>query len=119
MIRERRKLLLANLTIRTKTAIVGGAGVFGLMLVGGVYFFASSLQSTRQHTADEVSAVGRLEAQGFIAMLQARRAEKDFLLRRDIKYVKMQSDAAGDAAKAIEAMSAHLTAIGETDLAQQ
>ena len=111
--------LLANLTIRTKTAIVGGAGVFGLMLVGGVYFFASSLQSTRQHTADEVSAVGRLEAQGFIAMLQARRAEKDFLLRRDIKYVKMQSDAAGDAAKAIEAISAHLTAIGETDLAQQ
>src|SRR5262245_26325362 len=88
--------LLANLTIRTKTAIVGGSGVLGLMLVGGVYFFASNLQAKRQHSADEVAAVGQLQARALIEMLQARRSEKDFLIRRDVKYVKLQNEAVGE-----------------------
>ena len=81
--------VLANLSIRSKTAIVGGTGVLGLLLVGGVYFFASNLQATRQHSADEVALIGQSEARALIEMLQARRSEKDFQIRRDLKYVKM------------------------------
>jgi len=87
-----RASFLANLKISTKTAIVGGVGLLGLMLVGGVYFVATTLQSARQQLADEVASIGRLQSDVLNEMLQARRAEKDFLLRRDQKYVKGTSN---------------------------
>ena len=111
--------VLANLSIRSKTAIVGGTGVLGLLLVGGVYFFASNLQATRQHSADEVALIGQSEARALIEMLQARRSEKDFQIRRDLKYVKMQNEAAAQVTKEVDAMATRLAALGETELAKQ
>ena len=52
-------------------------------------------------------------------MLQARRSEKDFQIRRDIKYVKMQNEAAAQATKEVDAMATRLAALGETELAKQ
>ena len=116
---RRRAGFLANLKIGTKTAIVGGVGLLGLMLVGGVYFVATTAQSARQQLADKVASVGKLQSDVLNEMLQARRAEKDFLLRRDQKYVKAQNTSVDEAAKNIASMSTRLADIDRPDLAKQ
>ena len=115
----RRAGFLANLKISTKTAIVGGVGLLGLILVGGVYFVATAAQSARQNLADKVASIGKLQSDVLNEMLQARRSEKDFLLRRDQKYVKAQNTSVDEALKNIGSMSTRLADIDRPDLAKQ
>ena len=74
--------------INTKIASVGAIGVLGLALIGGLYMSGSWTQARYQKSAEDASALATLTNKLSIQMLQARRAEKDFLLRRDDRYVK-------------------------------
>jgi methyl-accepting chemotaxis protein len=117
--KAKRAGLLANLKISAKTAIIGGVGVLGLVLVGAVYFVASNVQAGRQRLADEVALIGKLQSSVLIDMLQARRSEKDFLIRRDEKYLKTQNKGVEDAIRNLAAMNERLAGIGRADLAKK
>jgi methyl-accepting chemotaxis protein len=70
-----------------KIAAIGGIGLLGVALVGGIYLVESKVQSKHLRAADQASAMSALNDGLGIKMLESRRAEKDFLLRNDLKYV--------------------------------
>src|SRR3954463_4788023 len=105
-----------NRKIGTKITVLAGIGIFGLCLVGGIYFFVATLQTAKQHLAAEISSIAKLESEALAEMLQARRAEKDFLLRRDEKYVKLQGSHVDAAVKHLDSMKQRLIGIERSEL---
>ena len=75
-----------------KIMAIGLVGLTGLVAFGAIYQFGSWSQDASRMVASEGRAVSDLNKQIAIKMLEARRAEKDFQLRRDESYVKRHAD---------------------------
>jgi methyl-accepting chemotaxis protein len=84
--------LISNLRLSHKIGATGVVGVAGLLAVGAIYFTGSAIQNGYRKTAEDVRAIGRGTDQSAILLLDTRRAEKDFLLRQDEKYLKRHSE---------------------------
>jgi len=69
-----------------KIAAIGGVGLLGVALVGGIYFVETHIQTKYLLASDHSSTMATLNDGLATKMLEARRAEKDFLLRNDVKY---------------------------------
>src|SRR6266568_3415754 len=93
-----------QLRLTHKIVAIGAIGVLGLALVGVLYMFGTWSQARYQKTAAEASALAGLMKILSIQMLQARGAEKEFLLRHDDQYSKRH----GDIVKSIAANFDHL-----------
>ncbi len=79
---------LNNLKVRTKLMLVIAVMATGFVTIGAVYTISVVNQNNSIETLDRL-AQERYEILGTSElMLQARRAEKDFLLRSDLKYDK-------------------------------
>ena len=78
---QRLRILLTH-----KIAAIGGVGLLGVALVGGIYFLETHTQSKYMLAADQTNAMSSLNDALAVTMLESRRAEKDFLLRNDLKY---------------------------------
>jgi methyl-accepting chemotaxis protein len=74
--------LLARFGITAQISVIGAIGVVGLLAIGGVYLQATATQSSytliRSHAVQATELVSELR----IDLLQARRHEKNFQLRR-------------------------------------
>jgi methyl-accepting chemotaxis protein len=79
--------LLSRLRIALQVSLIGIVGVLGLVAVGAIYFVGSANQQRTQAIADRQSALDDTLKALDIDMLQTRRHEKDFLLRREETYV--------------------------------
>src|SRR4051794_12441683 len=77
---------LFRLRVTHKIAAIGLSGTFGLLLVGGIYLTGSATQNGYRQTAADAQAISSQASKLFIDLLEARRAEKDFLLRHDAVY---------------------------------
>ena len=76
-----------HLRVTHKIALIGVIGVAGLLALGGIYLTGEARASRYRTIADQAAAM-RLTADEVTAqMLEARRAEKDFQLRNDEKYL--------------------------------
>src|SRR5262245_35759767 len=78
---QRLRILLTH-----KIAAIGGVGLLGVALVGGIYFIETHTQGKYMRAADQTNAMSSLNDALAVTMLESRRAEKDFLLRNDLKY---------------------------------
>ena len=109
-----------NLRLRLshKIGVIGAIGVLGLVIVGGLYLFGSWTQARSQKTAEDASALAKLTNKLSIQMLQARRAEKDFLLRRDDRYAKNHGEVVKTVAANMDDITQRLTALNQAELAQ-
>jgi methyl-accepting chemotaxis protein len=87
-------MLSLHFTLRHKIAAVGALGVVGVALIGTVYWFGASSQARFQAAAESAGSIAATNNDMFAEFLEARRAEKDFQLRNDEKYVKRQGEAA-------------------------
>jgi methyl-accepting chemotaxis protein len=105
--------------INTKIGAIGSIGVLGLMIVGGLYLAGSWTQARYQKFADDTNAVTMLINKLSIQMLLARRAEKDFLLRSDDRYVKNHGEIVKTIAANMDDITQRLTALNEAELAQK
>ena len=81
-----------SIRLTHKIMAIGLVGVTGLLAFGAIYQFGSWSQDASRVVASEGRAVSDLNKQISIRMLEARRAEKDFQLRRDESYVKRHAD---------------------------
>lgn len=81
-----------RLSLGHQIFLIGGGGVFGILLVAGIYFLGESSLARYQNQSDAAALVGALTNSTEIKLLDARRAEKDFLLRNDDKQVKRHGD---------------------------
>jgi methyl-accepting chemotaxis protein len=102
-----------------KIAAIGGVGLLGVALVGGIYFAATHAQSKHLLAADQASAMSALNDGLGIKMLESRRAEKDFLLRNDLKYVDRVKELAGLIESDFEKLRRQTEEAGLNDLSKQ
>jgi methyl-accepting chemotaxis protein len=102
-----------------KIAALGAVGVLGLIAVAAIYFVGNRAEQAYREMASAARTIGRLSADASVALLDARRAEKDFLLRNDDKYVKRNGEAVGVAVATLEALADAVARAKLPDLARQ
>ena len=78
---------MLNLTIKQKLYGLCGIVVLTFAIFGLVYLYAAGLRAEAAAEAERDVGIQIAEAGAKIAILEARRYEKDFLLRKDAKYL--------------------------------
>jgi methyl-accepting chemotaxis protein len=81
-----------SIRLTHKIMAIGIVGLIGLLAFGAIYQVGSWSQHSSRVVAVEGRAISSLNKQISIEMLEARRAEKDFQLRRNESYVKHHSE---------------------------
>jgi methyl-accepting chemotaxis protein len=81
-----------SIRLTHKIMAIGLVGLIGLLAFGGIYQVGSWSQDASRIVAVEGRAVADLNRQLSIKMLEARRAEKDFQLRRDETYSRRHAE---------------------------
>jgi methyl-accepting chemotaxis protein len=79
-------------SIRTAILSIVGLAAIGMCALVGLSFYTNAARDTSQQEIEQVETLNATIVQLEIAFLQARRAEKDFLLRSDEKYVGRHAD---------------------------
>jgi methyl-accepting chemotaxis protein len=96
--------ILSRFGVSYQIGLVGMIGVIGLAIVGMVYFVGSTqLARASRGLAQSNAGVVKL-ADVKIDLLQARRSEKDFLMRRKEEFATKQNAALSDFARDADAL---------------
>src|SRR5712691_5780366 len=109
----------SRLRIVHKIAAISGTGGLGLLIVAGIYFLGSSKQEQYGRVATDAQAIAELANKLHIKLLESRRAEKDFLLRNDIKYATRHEELARAVAADFDAIGKRIDDAGQIDLGQK
>jgi methyl-accepting chemotaxis protein len=75
-----------------KVGAIGAVGVLGLIAVGANYFVGAAVERGYRATATMARSLGRLAESAEVALLETRRAEKDFLLRSSEQYITRHAE---------------------------
>src|SRR3954470_5229696 len=81
-----------SIRLTHKIMAIGVVGLIGLLAFGAIYQIGSSSQDVSRAVAGEGRALADLNKNLSIKMLEARRSEKDFQLRRDPAYSKRHAE---------------------------
>ncbi len=87
------KKLLSKFGVAYQIGLVGGLGVVGLVLVGLLYYGGTVEVAASNRALERTNAGLALLDQVKIDLLEARRSEKDYLLRRNEEFAKKQAEA--------------------------
>jgi methyl-accepting chemotaxis protein len=89
---------MSGISIRLthKVMAIGLFGLIGLIAFGAIYQIGSLSQDTSRDAADSARKMSDLNQRVSQQLLEARRAEKDFQLRRDQSYAKRHAELASD-----------------------
>lgn len=98
--------MLSRMSLKYQIALIGVFALIGFLAVGGFYVNANRTVDRYAATYDRATAAQSALTAIDIGMLQARRSEKDFLLRRDQKY----ADRHGEIMRQMEGRFTTLTA---------
>ena len=75
-----------------KIMAIGLVGLTGLVAFGSIYLFGNRSQEASRTIAEDARSISDLNRKLALDMLEARRAEKDFQLRRDQSYSKRHAE---------------------------
>ncbi|RED52483.1 HAMP domain-containing protein [Aestuariispira insulae] len=84
--------ILKSTGIRAQILSVGFSALAGFVLIGAVYFFSSRQLDNVQHLQDRAMEQRQAVTGIRYEFLNARRAEKDFLIRMDEKYIARHAE---------------------------
>jgi methyl-accepting chemotaxis protein len=111
--------LASRIRLTHKIAAIGATGLIGIAVIGAIYLLGASIQDYYRRVADDAQSTFALANDLYVKLLESRRAEKDFLLRSDMKYVE-RHDAIDKSIRAELATLRQRTSAGRLDdLAQQ
>jgi methyl-accepting chemotaxis protein len=98
--------LLDRLGVKALVFSIAGAAIFGIIAVGAIYAVGNATE--QQIAADQQRAVDQhdVASELQIALLQARRSEKDFLARKEEGYVAKNAAAVEAALAALDLLEA-------------
>jgi methyl-accepting chemotaxis protein len=102
-----------------KIAAIGVIGVAGVVLVGGIHLYGETAMAVYRDAAENARTLFELNNRIEIKLLEGRRAEKDFLLRNDLKKANEQMEIGKAAAADIDMLHGKIIAVGKSDLARQ
>ena len=108
-----------SLRLSHKINSISVLGISGVLLLGVLFWMGDASQSSFREQDDRARAISELQDRIHITMLQMRRAEKDFLLRKDEKYVGDHNKLSQQLVVDLEDMERRVTASGRADLRAQ
>ncbi|PPQ18684.1 methyl-accepting chemotaxis protein [Bradyrhizobium sp. AC87j1] len=105
---------MSGISIRLthKVMAIGLFGLIGLVAFGTIYQIGSLSQDTSRDAAEEARRLFDLNQRISQHLLEARRAEKDFQLRRDQSYAKRHAELASDITRNLDRLGSAARAAG-------
>ncbi|MCA1416449.1 HAMP domain-containing protein [Bradyrhizobium sp. NBAIM20] len=110
---------LLSLRLTHKITAIGVIGVIGVVLIGGIHLYGERRMGVYRDAAEDARAVFELNNRIAVELLEARRAEKDFLLRSDPARAQRQVEISRQVALDIETLRGKIAALGQPELAQK
>src|SRR5882724_2261266 len=98
-----------RLNLRHKIAAIGVVGVLGIVSVGAFYLVGAATQARFQAAAERAAETAATNGGLYVALLEARRAEKDFQLRNDERYAQKQGELARTATSKLATLKQQLS----------
>ena len=108
-----------SLRLTHKITEIGVVGVAGVVMIGGIYLYGERAMTVYRDAAENARMVAELNDRIAIELLESRRAEKDFLLRNDVKKADAQMEISRKVAADVETLRGKVMAIGKPELARQ
>src|SRR3954466_9568528 len=108
-----------QLRLTHKIAAIGCVGVIGLAAVGAIYQQGIWSQDSARKAADEARAIYRLTKRISIEMLEARRDEKNFMLRKQDSYVKHHAQLSGAIGRDFDDLKTMVKTAGYAELSEK
>jgi methyl-accepting chemotaxis protein len=102
-----------------KVAAIGCVGVIGLAAVGVIYQQGTWSQDSARKVAEDARAISGLTKRISIEMLEARRDEKNFLLRKQDSYAKHHAQLSGAIGRDFDALKTMVKSAGYADLSEK
>jgi methyl-accepting chemotaxis protein len=109
---------ILSLRLTHKIIAIGAIGVVGVVLIGGMHLYGERAMAVYRYAADNARNIAELNRKIEVDLLEARRAEKDFLLRNDIRKAESQFEISKAVAADVDTLRAQVVAIGKPDLAR-
>jgi methyl-accepting chemotaxis protein len=108
-----------NINVGRRIMAVGAVGVFGLILVGALYFYGSWVQDGFRAASDDAERIAGAALRLRVDFLDARRLEKDFLLRRELDYVTRHNEVSKAIELNLSMLQDSARSLGQTELVRQ
>jgi methyl-accepting chemotaxis protein len=108
-----------QLRLTHKIAAIGFIGVVGLAAVGLIYEGGAWSQDRTRKVAEAARAIAGLTRRISVEMLEVRRDEKNFLLRKKESYVEHHAKLSGEVGRDFDELKAMVTSGGYSALADQ
>jgi methyl-accepting chemotaxis protein len=110
--------VLSHFRIVHKILAISGTGILGLLIIAGIYLLGESKQEQFSHAASDAEAIAALASKLHVELLESRRAEKDFLLRSDLKYATRHAELARAIDADFDAIGKRAVDAGQSHLGQ-
>ncbi|CCD84751.1 putative methyl-accepting chemotaxis protein [Bradyrhizobium sp. ORS 285] len=91
-------------------------GIGALAVFGAIYLAGTASQDASRRLADSARGVADLNQKVLTDLLEARRAEKDFLLRRDQKYAARHAELSKAIKRELDELRGAVRAIGDASI---
>ncbi len=108
-----------SIRLTHKIMAIGAFGLLGLLAVGAIYEVGSWSQESSRATAEAARTISNLKSKVATDMLEARRAEKDFQLRRDQNYSKRHAELSAGIVRGLDSLKSQARADGFAGIADK
>jgi methyl-accepting chemotaxis protein len=108
-----------NMNVTRRIMAVGAVGVFGLVLVGVLYFYGLWVQDGFRAASDDAERIAGTALKLQVDLLDARRLEKDFLLRRELDHATRHAEISREIESNLASLRESARAIEQSMLATQ
>ncbi|HKO73631.1 MAG TPA: methyl-accepting chemotaxis protein [Bradyrhizobium sp.] len=108
-----------SLRLVHKITGIGIVGLAGVLLTGGIHLYGEAATAVHRDASEGARDIFDLNRKIEIEVLESRRAEKDFLLRGDLKKVDRQLEIGKSVASDIDRLREKIAAAGKPELARK
>ena len=107
------------MTLKTRIFLLAPLAILGMLVVGSIFYFGNTVEQKYRADLTRIEGLYDLERDIETSLLQARRAEKDFLLRAQESDVSRHAEVVTATAARIELLQATMSDMFPADLSQQ
>jgi methyl-accepting chemotaxis protein len=108
-----------SLRLVHKITGIGIIGLAGVLLTGGIHLYGEAATTHYRDASENARGIFDLNRKIEIELLEGRRAEKDFLLRNDLKKADRQIEIGKSVASDIDGLRGKIVAFGKPELARK
>jgi methyl-accepting chemotaxis protein len=108
-----------QLRLSHKIISIAVVGVVGLLALGGLYLAGEASQEVSRSLDDRAQSLRAQQNQALVTLLKLRRTEKDFLLRKEEKYVQLHEALSKELADQIGQLRQRTANAGRDELNRQ